>query len=560
MTLESSLKPGRVVDGRFRLERVLGEGSFGDVWLAERIALGPSEKVALKILKPRVLELRWVVARFLREVAILGALDHPNIARALDWSTTGPTFFLALELLEGRTLHELMEERAASGRGFDDQEALTLLRQLTAALEHAHERKIVHRDLKPRNIMVVAETPELQIKVLDFGVSKILEDQVGGDGTTVGRLLGSPAYMAPEQIKSGTIDDRTDVFSLAVLMFEVFTMRRPFLVAASGAGCAELGKEVQHRETSNHRVEVFSRVCDGKRPRLEEYRPDLPRSLSDIFERAMAQLPSDRFATVRAFEQAASSAFVRGRSTWAGGANEGGFTATFRQGPSDATRAQYTQVSPREPEFHETGGSYAALTAAPGQADTWPSGQGRTTLTRPSQIAEPDRRWMKIYVGAGLLAVAGATAFFVTQVLYLPEPIPVLVLEPQPSPAEARPKALTRPELEATEEFAETPREVKATDPPRKRRNTEKASEPARVVAPEKPRGLEALLARAKANPNDRALLGELARAITRAAEKLPEGPARAAIMKKSAAASVVGDLEGLEGCVQELSRARASS
>lgn len=566
--MESSLKPGRVIDGRFRLERVLGEGSFGDVWLAERVASGAPEKVAVKVLKPRVLEMRWVVARFLQEVEILGTLDHPNIARALDWSTTGPNFFLALELLEGRTLHELMEERALAGRRFEDREVLSILQQLADALEHAHAKKIVHRDLKPRNIMVVAETPGLRIKVLDFGVSKIIEDQVGGDGTTVGRLLGSPAYMAPEQIKSGLIDDRTDVFALAVLLFELFTLRRPFLVAASGSGCAELGKEVALRETANHRMEVFARVCEGARPRLADYRPDLPRELSNIFARAMASLPADRPASVRAFERAVSAAIAGGRGAWGGGAAESGATMTVRRGPSEETRAQYTQVTPRDPgPYTEDQGSYAALTAAPMVTDTWPSGQVYETTTLPARGVAPttNHPWLKYYVAAGLLAVAGATAFFVVQVVLKPEPAPVSAVVLEEATPEERPKIAARAfeEVAVDEPVEAQPEAEGSREAPRKKRSEpakSKAEQPAvKVEAPVRANSLGPLLAKAKANPADRAVLGELARAITREAEKLPEGPVRAAISKKAAAASVVGDLEGLESCVAELNRARPS-
>ena len=225
-----ALVPGKRL-GHYEVVAPLGAGGMGEVYRARDTTLG--RDVALKVLPPEVTGDAERLARFRREAQLLASLNHPNIAAIHGLEEADGQPFLVLELVEGETL----QERLARGRiPLDD--ALPIARQIAEALEEAHEHGIVHRDLKPANVKL---TPEGQVKVLDFGLAKAL----GGDGdahhsdvsrsptltregTEAGVILGSAAYMSPEQARGKRVDRRADIWAFGVVLFEMLTGRRLF--------------------------------------------------------------------------------------------------------------------------------------------------------------------------------------------------------------------------------------------------------------------------------------------------------------------------------------------
>ena len=215
--------------GSYEILSPLGAGGMGEVYRARDTKLG--RKVAIKVLPEEFTQHPQKLARFEREARLLAALNHPGIAtlHGLEYSEAKP--FLVMELVEGETL----AERIARGPVPVD-EALTISQQIAEALEAAHEKGVIHRDLKPANIKV---KPEGQVKVLDFGLAKAFADEVpegelsasptlSRDATRAGVILGTAAYMSPEQAKGKTVDKRTDIFSFGIVLFEMLTGKRAF--------------------------------------------------------------------------------------------------------------------------------------------------------------------------------------------------------------------------------------------------------------------------------------------------------------------------------------------
>ncbi|MEZ5344685.1 MAG: protein kinase [Pyrinomonadaceae bacterium] len=208
--------------GNFRIVRELGYGGMGTVYLAERIDGKFQQKVALKVLK-REMNTATLRKRFQREREILASLEHPNIARLLDTGTTDDGIpYIAMEYVEGLPIDVFCYKNGLKIEG-----KLDLFRKVCSAVDFAHRNLIVHRDLKPSNILVTNDgTP----KLLDFGISKILSDEVGSsDSATVTRFGAmTPSYASPEQIKSKSVTTATDVYSLGVILYELLCGRRPF--------------------------------------------------------------------------------------------------------------------------------------------------------------------------------------------------------------------------------------------------------------------------------------------------------------------------------------------
>jgi serine/threonine-protein kinase len=213
---------GRVVDGRYRVESVLGEGGMGIVYLISHAVLG--KRMALKVLRGDMARDSEVVQRFVQEAQSATQIGHPNIVDISDFGKMpdGSAYFV-MEYLDGRSLTDLV----ARGGSIPMQRAVHIVRQIASALEAAHERGIVHRDLKPDNIYVVKQGEDDSfVKVLDFGIAK-----VGGASsklTKTGMIFGTPHYMSPEQAAGQGVDRRTDVYALGVIMYEMFAGRVPF--------------------------------------------------------------------------------------------------------------------------------------------------------------------------------------------------------------------------------------------------------------------------------------------------------------------------------------------
>ncbi|MBX7102100.1 MAG: serine/threonine protein kinase, partial [Myxococcaceae bacterium] len=266
---------GQVIDGRFRLERVLGVGGMGCVY--EALQLHLNQKVALKLLLPELSADQSAVTRFLREARSAALLRHPNICQVLDLGILqSGTPFLVMELLRGESVRERLQRQGP----FSAASARHVVSEALNAIEAAHAHGIVHRDLKPDNLFFAKDTEGREtVKVLDFGIAKSMHPQteLGLGGQTATRtVVGSPQYMAPEQLEPGTpVDARTDLWSLGVVLYELLTDVRPF-----DAGTL-----------------VDTMYAIGRLPHvpLTQKVPGIPAELSACVDRCLAKAPEQRF-------------------------------------------------------------------------------------------------------------------------------------------------------------------------------------------------------------------------------------------------------------------------
>jgi serine/threonine-protein kinase len=234
-TLESPayvLSEGSLIAGKYRITEEIGRGGMGVVYEAEDTKLG--RKVAIKVLPEVFTQDPERLARFEREARVLASLNHPNIAAIYGVEEADGKRFLVLELVEGETLAERLSRGALS-----IEETLEVCRQIAEGLEGAHEKGIIHRDLKPSNVKI---TPERKVKILDFGLAKALHGQtsevdisksptITADMTEPGVILGTAAYMSPEQATGRPVDKRADIWAFGCILFECLTGKRPFLGA-----------------------------------------------------------------------------------------------------------------------------------------------------------------------------------------------------------------------------------------------------------------------------------------------------------------------------------------
>ena len=267
---EARFQPGEVI-GAYRIKRELGRGGMGYVYLATDTKL--DRDVALKVLASPLLHDASQRERLRREARAAALLSHPGICTIYALEEIGSEFIIVAEYIDGRSLRD----EISSGRRPSGRDLLQTAGDLAAALAAAHARGITHRDLKPENVMRSANG---SLKILDFGLALM---DVGVDNadsprvTSPGSIIGTPAYMAPEQINHGAVDARADLFALGVLLFEYATGVHPF-DAASPMG-------------------VWARVLEGRATPLDSLRQDLPPQIELVVQRCLQRNPSDRFAT-----------------------------------------------------------------------------------------------------------------------------------------------------------------------------------------------------------------------------------------------------------------------
>jgi len=277
--------PGSLV-GKYRLIRPIGRGAMGEVWAATNI--DTDGEVALKLITSPDPELR---RRLLREGRAIGRLEHPNIVQIFDrGETQAGEPFLVMQLLQGETLGD----RLRRVRALPPPVAAGIALDVARALRLAHEKQIVHRDLKPANVFLHREpdNDDDVVKVVDFGVSKLSVENEGVV-TVMGDLLGSPAYMSPEQIRGGGVDGRTDIWALGVLLFEMLTGQRPFV----GPG-----------------VSVLQMIVSRPAPRVETLVPTLDPALCAVVAGCLERDPARRVASAAELIGLLRPLVMRGRS------------------------------------------------------------------------------------------------------------------------------------------------------------------------------------------------------------------------------------------------------
>ncbi len=220
----TQVREGDVVDGRYRVTGVLGRGGFGAVYSAEHT--GTQQKIALKMMLPGSGADDAEVRRFYREAQVTANLKHQNTVRVFDVGQTKEgALYIAMELLHGPTLEKVLKDRSNEGSVMTELETVKMSIPILKALQEAHGQKLVHRDLKPANIMLAdSGDDEPIVKVLDFGIARAQDSSLTGAGTA----LGTPAYMSPEQCQGGELDGRSDLYSLAVIMYRCVCGQPPF--------------------------------------------------------------------------------------------------------------------------------------------------------------------------------------------------------------------------------------------------------------------------------------------------------------------------------------------
>ncbi|HEX9109367.1 MAG TPA: serine/threonine-protein kinase, partial [Longimicrobiales bacterium] len=215
---------GRELSGRYRIVQKLGEGAMGAVYIGEHVRMGRRD--AIKVLRGPLAGDAEAVRRFNRGARNISAVHHPNVCTIYDFSDTAEgVTFLAMELITGESLRELLEREGA----LPPERAVSIARQVADALQAAHDAGIVHRDLKPANIMITRGRDGGDVvKVVDFDIAKAYDEAEGPEVTRVGFVVGTPEYMSPEQLIGERLDGRSDLYSLGLVLFRMLTGTLPF--------------------------------------------------------------------------------------------------------------------------------------------------------------------------------------------------------------------------------------------------------------------------------------------------------------------------------------------
>lgn len=352
---------GETLGGRYRIEAHLGEGAMGAVYLAEHVRIGRQD--AIKILNPDLADDEDAWARFTREARNASHINHPNVCTVYDFGETSEGLpYIAMEYVDGETLTKMMEREGP----LPARRVLELAEQILDALNAAHSRGIVHRDLKPENIMLVrAEHGSGNVKVVDFGIAKAMQDDDGRqDITREGFAVGTPRYVAPEQVSGKEIDRRSDLYSLGIVLYEMLSGRLPF----TGASWREV---------------MTKRLSEDPVP-LRESAPDrhLGEELERVIGRALSRDPEDRFDDAEAFRRALRQAI---RSPGAG------------SGEATVPGTEYIDIEEHAPE--------EADEASVLDPSTWPAAWRRGVLAAALLLGVGGAGWF----GMQAMGVGGGT-------------------------------------------------------------------------------------------------------------------------------------------------------
>ena len=287
-TVHAYPRPGEVLEDKYAVERLVGEGAMGAVFQATHLLR--QAPVALKFMSPTIIDAPGVVERFLNEGVAASRINNEHVVAVLDVSKLPNGLpYLVMEYLEGENLEQLLVREGKPGLE-DASRAVHFVLQVLRALQAAHRSGIVHRDLKPANCFVVRKDDDADfIKILDFGISKV-QPAPPKSGTQpgvapsplnltgIGAALGTPLYVSPEQARNPTnVDARSDLYSVAVMLYELLCGRTPF------------------EPESGSLSELFMLLATAAPVSLDEHRHDLPPGLADVVQRGLAKSPDDRF-------------------------------------------------------------------------------------------------------------------------------------------------------------------------------------------------------------------------------------------------------------------------
>ncbi len=280
-----------ILDGQFHVIQRIGTGGMGSVYKASQPAM--NRMVAIKILHPKLVNRRDLTSRFRREARAMSQLSHPNTVKVFMYGELEDgSLYIVMELLDGRNLNQAVRRDGP----FSAARAIPILIQVCAALQEAHGLGIVHRDLKPENIFLCNQGGLQDFaKVLDFGLAKVTEQQMRPGSlilTQEGMVFGTPEFMSPEQAQGRELDARSDIYSLAVILYEALTGRLPFN--------AQTPMEYIQKHVMEPPIPLAERVQDG----------DFPSGLQAVLSKALAKKPEDRWQSAAEFAAGLHSVLV----------------------------------------------------------------------------------------------------------------------------------------------------------------------------------------------------------------------------------------------------------
>lgn len=277
---------GQTLAGKYLVEQLIKRGGMGSVYRGKHVMM--DKTVAIKVLRPSLAGDDVVVARFSREAKAASRISHPHAVSVTDFGEAeNGVVFLIMEYLDGRTLKDIIRSEGA----LPLDRAVEIVRQVSGALDAAHQQGVVHRDLKSDNIMLSQTNGGDWAKVLDFGIAKIQQPEGARDNdiTAANLVIGTPQYMSPEQCsQTGPIDARSDVYSLGVIVYEMLAGRVPF--------------------TGESPTVIMMKQVGDEPPSVLEARRDLPDTIDDLINKALAKDPVDRFQTAGELSEALTTA------------------------------------------------------------------------------------------------------------------------------------------------------------------------------------------------------------------------------------------------------------
>ena len=380
--------------GKYEILRELGRGAMGVVYEA----FDPSieRTVALKTIRRDQLEgdgAAEMITRFQREAKAAGRLNHPNIVAIYDFGEDGDTTFIAMEFVIGREL----KNHFAQNERFPMEEITRIMGELLGALDYSHNFGVVHRDIKPANIII---RPNGQVKVADFGIARIESSQY----TQAGSVLGTPAYMSPEQFMGQTVDRRSDIFSAGVVLYEFLTGEKPF---------------------SGTATTIMHKVLSVDPPPPSRLNVQVPKPFDAVIAKAMAKRPDDRFKTAGEFAEA-----IRLAAT---GVAAPGLPTTVAAASSDNTVVNIAGDARVEKTADLSAGMKPQVESA--------AGPGESPLARKTPL-------VAIAATVGAIAIAGVASYFLLQPGKARETPAAVASAPAVAPVAAPPPAAALPAVE----------------------------------------------------------------------------------------------------------------
>jgi eukaryotic-like serine/threonine-protein kinase len=409
---------GRVINDRFKINALIARGGMGKVYRAEQAPLG--RVCAIKVLNPNYAGEHdpEFHKRFFLEASIASKLTHPNTVTIFDYGRTDDDiYYMAMEYLEGHTLHRAIREAGH----FPEERAAHVARQICRALREAHSLGVIHRDLKPANIFLVEHGDETDfVKVLDFGLVKNVSENKGEDLTQTGLFMGSPKYMAPEQIRGDRVDARTDIYALGIIMYEMITGKVPF-----------------DRPNS---VNILMAHVNEDAPPMRQMNPSISLSpqIEETVGRCMAKDPDQRFRSMD--EVLAALKRVGGATLTAtiSGAGTGEYRSLSGSGSGPQMSQNGTGSGPN-PAFLSPSGSDPGSIPSPLSVPSDSPAAGAPLVSQPPSKSGSKGTLVAAVVGALVLAgIVGYVTLRPTKPAAAVGPVPsVAAVDPAVPPASA---------------------------------------------------------------------------------------------------------------------------